>query len=297
MNGLVPPTAAELKESLAAHGARPNRGLGQNFLVDPKAMEFAIAAADLGPDDVVLEPGPGTGGLTGLMAGRAGRVVAVEVDRALHEIASERLAGLKNVRLIHSDIMGKGGALSSTVMDILRVELSAVKSARLKVVANLPYCVSTAFIGALLRDGPVPEDMVVTVQREVAERISASPGSRDYGYLSALVQAVAHTKILKRLPPGAFWPQPEIESCILRIRPDADLRERAGNLADLERVVSALFTHRRKQAAKALVLAGLAHTREDAAQSLLAVGVPETVRAEQIPVPQLVQLAKDLGGG
>lgn len=289
------PTVADLKKIFAERGVRLSRARGQNFLVDPGIMRFIVRAANLDRMDVVLEPGAGTGGLTGLLSAHAATVVAVEVDRKLHAIAAERLAGLPNVQLIHSDIMGPGETIALKVSEALRAALAAVPEARLKLVANLPYRISTALMAAMLGEGPIPQEMLVTVQREVADRVCAKAGPRDYGYLSVLVQAVAHTERVRRLSPKVFWPQPGVESCILRIRPDPKLRAAAGDLQLLHRVASGLFRHRRKQAARALTTAGLVNTREEAQRLLSAVGVAETVRAEDIEVRGFIELARRLG--
>ena len=294
MNSLPIPTVAELKKTFAAHGVRPNRGLGQNFLVDANAMRYIVRTAQLGANDVVLEPGAGTGGLTGLLAARAAKVVAAELDRKLYTIAAERLSALPNVTLIHCDIMGSGDTIAQEMLDALRAALSSVPDARFKVVANLPYRISTALIAALLVGEPTPAEVLVTVQDEVAERICASPGSADYGYLSVLLQALAQAKRLKRLSPKVFWPQPEVDGCVLRIRPDRQLRAAAGDLETLRRVASALFGHRRKQAAGLLVKAGLAGTCAEAVGLLSAIGAAENVRAEELEVRQFVALARDV---
>ena len=296
------PTAAELKALFAAHGIRPSRVRGQNFLVDAALMRKIVEEAELDRRDVALEVGAGTGGLTGCLAEAAGVVVAVEVDRKLHELAAERLARLRqgfggladlpNVRLIHCDAMGPGSALAPEVREAIAAAMDSIPGARLKLVANLPYAVSTAVISALLLHGPVPCEMVVTVQREVAERICAAPGTEAYGYLSVIVQATARAQVLRRVSPGAFWPQPEVDSSILRVRPDADLRAAAGDLEKLRQLASDLFRHRRKQAARSLLMAGRVKDREAAARLLSEIGAAEADRCEEFTVAQFVRLAK-----
>ena len=288
------PTAAELKALFAAHGIRPSRVRGQNFLVDASLMQRIVEEAKLDRRDVALEVGAGTGGLTGCLAEAAGAVVTVEVDRKLHALAEERLAGLPNVRLIHSDAMGPGASLAPEVREAVAAAMDSISQARLKVVANLPYAVSTAVISALLLQGPVPCEMVVTVQREVADRICAAPGTDAYGYLSVIVQATARTQLLRRVRPGAFWPQPEVESGILRVRPDAELRAAAGDLEKLRQVASDLFRHRRKQAARSLLIAGRVKDREAAARLLAEIGATQSDRCEQFTVAQFIRLAKSL---
>jgi 16S rRNA (adenine1518-N6/adenine1519-N6)-dimethyltransferase len=286
------PTAAELKALFAAHGIRPSRVRGQNFLVDAALMRKVVEEAELDRRDVALEVGAGTGGLTGCLAEAAGAVVAVEVDRKLHELAAERLADLPNVRLIHADAMGPRSALAPEVREAIAAAMDSIPGARLKLVANLPYAVSTAVISALLLHGPVPCEMVVTVQREVAERICAAPGTEAYGYLSVIVQVTARPQVLRRVSPGAFWPQPEVDSSILRVRPDAELRAAAGDLDKLQQIASELFRHRRKQAARSLLMAGRVKDREAAARLLAGIGAGEADRCEEFTVAQFIRLAQ-----
>ena len=296
MTSWTPPTVSELKALLADAGARPNRGRGQNFLVDPDAMRFVADAANFCPNDVVLEPGPGTGGLTGLMAEAAGAVVAVEVDKKLHTIADERLESFENVTVLHADIMGKGDTISPDALNAVAQAMKAAPDASFKMVANLPYRVSTAVITAILFGEPAPRDIVVTVQREVGDRICAEPGSGDYGYLSVIIQALAETKRLKILSPRAFWPQPEVESVVVGITPDPKRYEAVGDLDALKRVTSVLFRHRRKQAARALMMAKLVPDRAAAESLLRDVGADPHARPENLTVAQFIALAKKVSG-
>ncbi len=290
------PSVSDLKRLFAERGVRPSKGLGQHFLVEPRLMDFIVSAAELERDDVVLEPGAGTGGLTALLASRAGVVVAVEVDRKLCDAATERLAEFPNVHLIRGDAMAKNGKPAAQALKAVNDALAASPRSRFKVVGNLPYSISTALISALLSGEPIPEEMVLTVQREVADRICSPAGSKSYGYFSVLVQSLARVSKLKRLSPRVFWPQPEVESCIVRIRPDAQQRAIVGDIPKLRRIASALFTHRRKQAAKVLHSAGLAETADQARRLLAAAGVSETTRAEQIRVDQFVKLTHLITG-
>lgn len=327
---LPPPTAAELKELFAVRGVRPSRTRGQNFLVDPAQMRFVADAAELTGRDVVLEPGPGTGGLTGLLSQHAGAVVAVELDRKLFDLASERLAGLANVTLIHSDIMGKGDRIAPAACEAISKACARIPQARLKVVANLPYAVSTSFIAAMLappvrdflttetkkessdalplcshsqfpssvspclRGETLPSEVVVMVQKEVADRLCAAPGSEAYGYLSVIVQALARVEILRKLSPKSFWPQPEVDSAVVRIHPDDDLRQSVGDGDRLRAVAGGLFTHRRKQLAAAMRQSGLTTGLDQARALLDSLGLNPQARCEQLPVADFIRIAKAL---
>jgi len=180
-----------------------------------------------------------------------------------------------------------GKALSA-----VREAMAGAPKARFKVVANLPYCISTALIEALMLCEPLAEIMVVTVQKEVADRICSPPNSKDYGFLSVMIQAVARPERLRTLPPAIFWPQPGVESAMLKITPDATRRKEAGNLRKLRRLTGGLFTHRRKQTARALVMAGFAPDRPSAEKILAQAGLQPTLRPEDITVSEMLALAR-----
>lgn len=293
MTPLPIPTVAELKRLFAAAGVRPNRRLGQNFLVDPEQMRFVADAAQLTQADVVLEPGPGTGGLTALIAERAGAVVAVELDRKLFEIASHRLAPLPNVQVLHRSIMDRDDAVASAAMEAVRAAMAGLAHSRFKVVSNLPYGPSTAFIAAALTGDPKPADMVVMVQREVAARLCAAPGSPDYGYLSVIVQLLAGVETLRHLSPKSFWPQPEIDSAVVRITP-LPAQPSPADTAHLAAVAGGVFRHRRKQILPGLLNAGLVPSRAAAAAVLSAAAIAPTCRPEELSPRDFLRLAEAL---
>lgn len=286
------PTAPELKKLLAARGVRPKRSLGQNFLIDPGLMHFIVDSAHLDRGHVVLEPGAGTGGLTGLLASLAGAVVAVETDAALHAIATDALAPFANTTVVHADVMAGDDDLAPSVRRALEDALASLPGGRFKVVANLPYQIATTLITTLLGAAPCPDEMILTVQREVADRIAAPPGCKEYGYLSVIVQSVARVRRLRRISPKAFWPQPKIESTVLRITPDPELRRCAGDLRNLRRLASALFQHRRKQAARGLILARLTPDLDAAGHALRQTGAPQAARPEALTIRQFITLAR-----
>lgn len=290
MNPLPIPTVAELKALFAEAGVRPNRRLGQNFLIDPDPMRFVADAARLGERDVVLEPGPGTGGLTALLAARAAAVVAVELDRKLHDLAACRLAPLPNVRLLHGGILGRDDALAPPAVEAVRAALARLPAPRFKVVSNLPYGPSTAFIAAALTGAPQPAEMVVMVQREVAARLGAAPGSPDYGYLSVIVQLLARVETLRRVGPGAFWPQPEVDSAVVRITPRPDAPGPA-DTARMATLAGGLFRHRRKQLLSGLVTSGLLPTRQAATEALARAELPSAARPEALSPADFLRLA------
>jgi 16S rRNA (adenine1518-N6/adenine1519-N6)-dimethyltransferase len=188
---------------LKQYNLRPNKSLGQNFLVNPAILTKIADAAKLTPDDTVLEIGAGFGTLTEQLAGQAGRVVAVEIDGKLLPILKNALTGLKNVTVTHGDIL---------TLDPGHLIKPATKY---KVVANLPYYITSAVIRHLLEAAVPPQRMVITVQREVAERIIAKPGKMSL--LAVSVQFYGQPQILFRIRPGSFYPAPDVESAVVQI--------------------------------------------------------------------------------
>jgi 16S rRNA (adenine1518-N6/adenine1519-N6)-dimethyltransferase len=186
---------------LRAHGLHPKKGLGQNFLTDPAALERIVAAADLQVDDTVVEVGAGLGFLTQRLAEQAGLVVAIELDADLVEILHEQVGDLSNVRIVHGDVLKQSDL--------------GLGHHEYKVVANLPYYVTSAVLRHFLEREPRPRLMVVTVQREVSDRIVAKPG--EMSLLALSVQFYGRPRIVARIPAQAFYPTPKVDSAVVRI--------------------------------------------------------------------------------
>ena len=272
--------AGTIASLLHAYDLHPRKGLGQNFLADPVALEGIVAAAELSAADTVLEIGPGLGTLTERLAAQAGRVVAVELDERLADVVRERLAGLGNVEVIHGDILDMGdlGFLGPGY----------------KVVANLPYYITSAVLRHLLDRTDRPRVIVVTVQREVAERIVAAPG--DMSLLAVSVQFYGRPRIVARIPAGAFYPAPKVDSAVVRIdageQPAASLPAGVSEAA-LFRVVRAGFGQKRKTLRNALS-AGLSLPPARTEEALHAAGIDPRRRAETLSLAEWVQLARQL---
>jgi 16S rRNA (adenine1518-N6/adenine1519-N6)-dimethyltransferase len=238
-------TQTEIKALLRRYGARPRKRLGQHFLIDGNLMRRLAAAAEIGAEDVILEVGAGTGGLTDLLAAAAGRVIAVEADRALQAILRDRFAGAGHVTLLGEDVLATRNRLSATLTRELG-GLDARARGRLKLVANLPYGVaSPVLVNLLLSDAP-PVLYGFTVQKEVADRFLASPGTKAYGPLTILFQALCDVRPLANVPPSAFWPPPRVHSTMLRIIPAAEPRYAGQDAAGFMGRVRAGFVARRK---------------------------------------------------
>ncbi len=253
----------------------PNRELGQHFLVDENILGVIGRLADLAPDDVVLEIGPGLGVLTEYLAGRVGQVRAVEVDRGLEPALRERLAGRDNVELEFGDA--------------LRLQLGSDPAPN-KLVANLPYNVATPIVVESLDGLPTVALWCVMVQREVADRFFAAPSTKAYGAVSVLIQLATERTGFHAVSRNVFRPRPNVESALVAFR-----RRDAvpASYPHLKRVVEAAFAHRRKTLPNSLELAGLA-SREQGAGALQGLGLAADTRAEALRPEQFVQLARAL---
>ena len=256
----------ETRRLLRRYNLWPRKRLGQHFLVDESALARIVAAAELSRDEAVLEVGAGLGTLTRALAAAAGWVVAVEVDPHLMAALSQELADLTNVRLVEGDI--------------LKLDPAALMEERpYKVVANLPYGITAAVLRHLLEARVPPDRMVVTVQREVAERIVAREGRMSL--LAVSVRFYGEPRILFRLKPGAFYPRPEVESAVVRIdrhpQPPVDVQDTAAFF----RVVRAGFSQPRKQLRNSLA-AGLGISPDEAVEALRGAGIDPLLRAERL---------------
>ncbi len=231
----------EVTSILRRHGIQPSKGLGQNFLVDPRIQQRIVEAADLDREDIVLEIGPGLGLLTREMAARAGHVVAVELDRRMIEVLQDTLSGLDHVHVIQGDIL----EIDPPTAIIQALGLPDAKELAYKVVANLPYYITSAVLRHVLNTAPRPQQITVMVQREVAQRIVAKPG--DLSLLAIGVQVFGQPRIAFRVPAGAFFPRPKVDSALLQIDVYPEPRVPLEQLDAFFTVVRAGFGQKRKQ--------------------------------------------------
>lgn len=245
-------TKRQVQELLTAAGVAPNRRLGQHFLVDLNLMRLLLDAAGIGPRDVVLEVGTGTASLTEALAEQAGQVVTVELDRTLAGIARSRLAGAANVQAVNTDALLKGSIAPAVVeaVEAARARIAEMgpdaSQGRFMLVANLPYDVASPIMINLVKGPLIADAMCVTVQKEVAERMIASPGSRDYGTLSIFLQATGTVEMIRTLPASAFWPPPQVESAIVRYVRDLAKSRTIAEMDLFSAVVNLFIGHRRK---------------------------------------------------
>ncbi|MCX7682181.1 MAG: 16S rRNA (adenine(1518)-N(6)/adenine(1519)-N(6))-dimethyltransferase RsmA [Anaerolineae bacterium] len=277
----------DVRELLARWGLRPDKGLGQNFLVDQTILERIVEAAALTDEDVVLEIGAGPGTLTSLLARRAGHVVAVELDQRFFPILQSVLKNFTNITLVQGDILTLDPAA-------LALQASRGYASGYKVVANLPYYITSAVLRHLLEASPRPASIVVTVQREVAQRLIAAPG--EMSLLSVSVQLYGEPRLLFRIKPGSFYPPPEVESAVVRIVPHATPPVQVADTEAFFRVVRAGFSQRRKQLHNALA-AGLGLSPDDVALRLREAGVDPSRRAQSLSLQEWATVVSALQGG
>lgn len=286
-------TLTYLKKKFAASRIQPQTKFGQNFLIDLNLVELIASTAELTPRDVVLEVGTGMGSLTTIMAAQAGHVVTVEIDHYLAPMARAEFDALDNVTLLEQDALRNKNNLHPAVIQTVQEKVAAIPGGRLKLVANLPYNVATPILSNLLDIEPWPTRMVATIQRELAERITASPRSKDYSALSVWIQAQCRAEIVRIMPPTVFWPQPKVESAILDIRPQKVLRDRIGDRRYFHELVRNIFLHRRKFLRSALISAVKGQLDKAAVDEvLLQLKLEPNDRAEQLAPQQLIELAQ-----
>ncbi len=233
---------------LAAAGLKPLSRFGQNFLIDLNLVDLIARSAELRKEtDVVLEIGTGVGSLTTRLSDQAAAVVTAEIDHNLFRLASEELAGRLNVKMIQGDALKNKGTIKPEIMDSVREAMTRIgPQARFLLVANLPYNVATPIVSNLLLGDPSPDVVVVTIQKELADRFIATPSTNDYGALSVWVQTLCDVQIVRELPPTVFWPRPLVTSSIIRLDQVRQRREGIPNLEFFHDTCRALFFHRRK---------------------------------------------------
>lgn len=261
---------------------RAKKSLGQNFLVDPNLQRKIVDALDVRPDDTVLEIGPGRGALTRRLAGRSACLVLVELDDRLAADLAVEFAERPGIRVVHADALET--PLTSLFPDPTRV----------KVIGNIPYNITSPLLFHLL-ERPRPAEILVMVQREVADRLVAAPGSAEYGALAVGVQSVADVARVLHMPRGAFRPVPGVDSTVVRITPHAPPRLSAEEERDLRRVVRAAFQWRRKQLQKILRdHPDLSVSDDEAARLVSTLGVEPSARPETLSPDAFLVLARAL---
>lgn len=260
---------------------------GQNFLIDTHVLDKIIDASGVTEDDFVLEIGPGIGTMTQYLCERAREVVAVEIDKNLIPILSDTLKNYSNVTVINEDILK---------LDICKLAEEKNQGKPIKVVANLPYYITTPIIMGLF-ESHVPIDRItIMVQKEVAERMQEGPGSKEYGALSLAVQYYAKPEIVANVPPNCFMPRPNVGSAVIRLtrheKPPVEVEDEKL----MFRIIRASFNQRRKTLANGLNNSPEIHLPKEVIQeSIVSLGVPENIRGEALSLEQFAELSNEIG--
>ncbi len=261
---------------------------GQNFLIDLHVLDKIIRAADIGPDDCVLEIGPGIGTMTQYLCEHAGRVAAVEIDKNLIPVLQETLAEYHNIEIINEDILK---------LDIAALVQRENGGRPVKVVANLPYYITTPIIMGLFESHVPIDSITVMVQKEVADRMQASPGGKDYGALSLAVQYYAKPQIVANVPPNCFMPRPTVASSVIRLERYEQPPVVVEDEQLLFAIIRASFNQRRKTLANGLTNAADLHfTKEQVQDAIEELGVSADIRGEKLSLLQFAQLSDILKG-
>ncbi|MCI8550337.1 MAG: 16S rRNA (adenine(1518)-N(6)/adenine(1519)-N(6))-dimethyltransferase RsmA [Lachnospiraceae bacterium] len=275
-------------EVIQKHGFMFQKKFGQNFLIDTHVLDKIIRAAGITKDDFILEIGPGIGTMTQYLAEAAGKVCAVEIDRNLIPILGETLADYDNVTIINEDILK---------VDVAGLAMAENGGRPVKVVANLPYYITTPIIMGLFESGVPVESITVMVQKEVAERMKSGPGSKDYGALSLAVQYYAEAYLVANVPPNCFMPRPKVGSAVIRLTRHREPPVKVTDERLLFQVIRASFNQRRKTLQNGLGNSPeLPFTKETVAKALEDMGLSPIVRGEALSLEQFAELANHLCG-
>ncbi len=260
---------------------------GQNFLIDTHVLEKIISSAGVTKEDCVLEIGPGIGTMTQYLAENARQVIAVEIDKNLIPILGETLAEYDNVTVINEDILK---------VDIKAIAERYNDGRPIKVVANLPYYITTPIIMGLFESGVPIENITVMVQKEVADRMQEGPGSKDYGALSLAVQYYAEPEIVANVPPNCFIPRPNVGSAVIRLTKHKEMPVQVNDAEHMFRIIRASFNQRRKTLQNGLNNSPeIPYSKEKILAAIEKMGLPSTVRGEALSLEQFAQLSDILG--
>ncbi len=280
-------TLGNPKETIAIlnkYGFNFQKKFGQNFLIDTHVLEKIIRAADITKDDCVLEIGPGIGTMTQYLCENAGKVIAVEIDKNLIPILTEdTLAAYDNVKVINSDVLK---------LDLKKLAEEENDGRPMKVVANLPYYITTPIIMGLFEAGVPLASITVMVQKEVADRMQAGPGSKDYGALSLAVQYYAEPYIAANVPPNCFMPRPNVGSAVIRLTLHGEPPVEVTDEKLLFKLIRASFAQRRKTLVNGLTNSPeLSFTKNEVIKALEACGYSPTIRGEALTLQEFAKLA------
>lgn len=273
-------------EILKKYDIRLQKKYGQNFLIDGNILEGIVEAAGITKDDLVIEIGPGIGTMTQLLSQRAYHVAAVEIDSALIPVLHDTLEDCDNVTVINEDIMK---------MDLKKFVEENGEGKRVKIVANLPYYITTPIVMGLLEGDAPYESITIMVQKEAAERMQAGPGSKIYGAMSLAVSYYTKPQIMLEVPSTCFIPRPKVDSAVIRLdrceKPPVDVNDKKLLFA----LIRASFNQRRKTLANGICNGGLGYSRQQVTDALLQMELSPSIRGEQLSLSQFARLSDLLG--
>jgi len=274
-------------------GLQPDKRRGQNFLIDLNLLNMLASSCDPGPQDVVLEIGTGLGSLTSIVAPQVAHMVTVEIDQHLQQLAWEELAEIDNITLLKIDALRNKNNLHPDVLAAVQEQLDAIPNSRFKLVANLPYNIATPVISNLLSTPITPHSMTVTIQKELADRITAPPNCKDYSALSIWVQSQCDAHIVRVMAPSVFWPRPKVHSAIIHIALNPEKRARIPDRDFFHSFVRAMFFHRRKYLRSVLLSAFKNRlSKPDADMIMQGQGLGAQTRAETLDVDTMLALCE-----
>ena len=273
------------KKILEENNTTANKKFGQNFLIDTHVLEKIIEESEITKEDCVLEIGPGIGTMTQYLAENAKNVIAVEIDKALIPILADTLSEYDNVTVINDDILK---------VDIQKLCDEYNGGRPIKVVANLPYYITTPIIMGLFESHVPLKSITIMVQKEVADRMQEGPGSKEYGALSLAVQYYAKPEIVANVPPNCFMPRPNVGSAVIKLTRYEEAPVKVDDEKYMFSIIRASFNQRRKTLANGLTNGGLGLTREMVTKALSEMGLSETIRGEALTLEQFATLSNIL---
>ena len=275
-------------EIIQKYGFRFQKKFGQNFLIDTHVLEKIVASAGVTKSDLVLEIGPGIGTMTQYLAENAREVVAVEIDKNLIPILEDTLSSYDNVTILNEDILK---------VDIAQLAEKKNSGRPIKVVANLPYYITTPIIMGLFESNVPLDSITIMVQKEVADRMQVGPGTKDYGALSLAVQYYAKPEIVANVPPNCFMPRPNVGSAVIRLTRYPEPPVKVDDEKKMFSLIRAAFNQRRKTLVNALSNAPELNLSKERIQAVLVeMGLSETIRGEALDLSKFAELSNKLGG-
>ncbi|MEX1042664.1 MAG: 16S rRNA (adenine(1518)-N(6)/adenine(1519)-N(6))-dimethyltransferase RsmA [Pirellulaceae bacterium] len=286
-------TVTYLKRKFRDIGIRPVSKHGQNFLIDMNILDLLVRSAEIGPEDVVLEIGTGTGTLSTRLASLAAHVVTVEIDPHMVALAQEELDGFENVTLLQTDALRNKNHFQPILMETIRDVMERTGAKRYRLAANLPYNVATPILSNLLRAELTPASMTVTIQKEMADRLVAVPSTKDYGAISVWMQSQCDVELVRVMPPSVFWPKPKVDSAIVHLQLDPERRARIPDREFFHEFTRSVFFHRRKYLRSVLHSAFKNRLEKSEVDQVMRThGIREDARAETFAVEEIFQMGE-----